>query len=84
VDDVFRQRMPEIIQWVLRFSYGVTAGGTDAEMLADKGQKVFLGQQYVMQMAMSIFAELGAVMGLVWKHKRLCACLRASVSDEKR
>jgi ABC-type uncharacterized transport system fused permease/ATPase subunit len=64
VDDVFRQRMPEIIQWILRFSYGIVAGGTDAEMLADKGEKVFLGQQYVMQMAMSIFAELGAVMGL--------------------
>ena len=64
VDDVFRQRMPEIIQWILRFSYGIVAGGTDAEILADKGQKVFLGQQYVMQMAMSIFAELGAVMGL--------------------
>ena len=64
VDDVFRQRIPETIQWILRFSYGINAGGTDAEMLADKGQKVFLGQQYVMQMAMSIFAELGAVMGL--------------------
>ena len=33
-------------------------------MLADGGSKVFLGQQLVMEMAMKIFAELGAVMGV--------------------
>ena len=33
-------------------------------MCADGGAKVFLGQQLVMEMAMKIFAELGAVMGV--------------------
>jgi|EP01047_Picozoa_sp_COSAG01_P034193 hypothetical protein len=71
VDDMFRQRIPGIIQWVLRFSYGVLSGGSDAEMLADGGSAVFLGQQYVMQMSESIFAELGAVMGLAEKFATL-------------
>ena len=37
IADFFRSRVPETLQWVLRFFYGLIAGGTDADMLADKG-----------------------------------------------
>ena len=64
VEDLFRSRIPEVLQWVLRFSYGVSAGGTDAEMVADRGSKVFLGQQRLQEMAAMIFGEMGAIMNL--------------------
>ena len=54
VEDLFRSRIPEVLQWVLRFSYGVSAGGSDAEMLADKGSTVFLGQQYLQVLVLQI------------------------------
>lgn len=42
VDNVFRQRIPDVIQWILRFSYGLREGGTDAEMLAGPSARCFL------------------------------------------
>ena len=37
VQDVFQSRFPEGANWAMRFAYGVMAGGSDAELLADKG-----------------------------------------------
>ena len=42
----------------------MTAGGSDEDMLADKGSAVFLGQQYLQEMAGMIFGEMGAIMNL--------------------
>lgn len=63
--DVFQNRIPEGAQWLMRFAYGVVAGGTDEEMLADKGQKVNLGQVYLASMCGEVFSSLGAMIGLV-------------------
>jgi hypothetical protein len=51
--------------WGLRFSYGVMHGGSDADMLADKGQKVNMGQQYVGSMCHEVFESLGQMIGMV-------------------
>lgn len=40
--------MPEVLQWVLRFAFGVVHGGTDAEILADGAAKVNMGQTLIM------------------------------------
>ena len=39
IQDVFQSRIPEGANWVMRFAYGMIAGGTDAELLEDKGVK---------------------------------------------
>lgn len=57
--------MPETLQWGLRFTYGRVAGGTDAEMLADRGSKVMLGQQRLHSMSSEIFTSVGQIMNLV-------------------
>ena len=40
-------------------------GGSDADMLADKGQKVNMGQQYVGSMCNEVFPALGSMIGMV-------------------
>ena len=54
MDNVFRQKIPDVIQWILRFSYGVLEGGTDAEILADNGLSLNLGQQRVMEVPLGV------------------------------
>ena len=44
IEDIFKQRIPDMLQWILVFAYGFWHGGSDADMLADKGAKVNLGQ----------------------------------------
>eukprot|EP01046_Picozoa_sp_COSAG06_P073007 COSAG06_NODE_21626_length_750_cov_1.651306_1_plen_93_part_10 len=51
-------------RWVLRFSYGTVAGGTDAQFLADKGSSVFLGQTKLQQMSDEIFQNMASIMAL--------------------
>ena len=65
IRQVFQDQIPEAWFWTLRFSYGVMYGGTDADMLADKGQKVNMGQQYVGEMCGQVFQSLGAMIGMV-------------------
>ena len=67
VEDVFRSRFPDILQWVLRFSYGYTQGGTDEEILADGGRTLNLKQAQLVSMSGMVFAELGVLIGLAEK-----------------
>ena len=63
-EDLFKARLPEILQWVLRFFVAVSAGGTNAEMVSDLGGSMFAMQHQLQQMANLIFGEMGAVMQL--------------------
>jgi hypothetical protein len=49
----------------MRFAYGVMAGGSDAELLADRGVKLNLGQAYLASMCTEVFQSLGDMIGLV-------------------
>ena len=63
-------------RWVLRFSYGTVAGGTDAQFLADKGSSVFLGQTKLQQMSDEIFQNMASIMALAERmavRKNACA-----------
>jgi ABC-type uncharacterized transport system fused permease/ATPase subunit len=64
IEDFFRARMPELIRWVMVFSYARLFGGTDAEMLADKGAKVNRGQTYLQTLCQQLFGCLGKLIGL--------------------
>ena len=72
IQDVFQSRIPEGANWVMRFAYGVIAGGTDAELLEDKGVKVNLGQAYLASMCGEVFESLGvrrlvsSLLFLIW------------------
>ena len=65
-------------RWVLRFSYGTVAGGTDAQFLADKGSSVFLGQTKLQQMSDEIFQNMASIMALAERMAvRKNACLKS-------
>ena len=67
VEDVFRSRVPDILQWVLRFTYGVSKGGTDEAILADGGADLNLRQTQLVSMSGMVFGELGVLIGLAEK-----------------
>ena len=55
IEDFFRARMPEMIRWVMVFSYAHFFGGTDAEMLADNGAKVNRGTSALVHLLFDAF-----------------------------
>ena len=50
IQDIFQTRVPEVLQWVLLFSFAVFHGGTDEAILADGAATVNRGQTYIMTM----------------------------------
>ena len=72
VEDVFRSRVPDILQWVLRFTYGVTKGGTDEQILNDGGRQLNLAQSQLVSMSGMVFGELGVLLGLAEKFVSGC------------
>eukprot|EP01052_Picozoa_sp_SAG31_P009106 SAG31_NODE_472_length_15237_cov_3.424891_2_plen_674_part_00 len=59
VQDLVQTRVPWVIQFVLRFAYGYLFGGTDAELIADRGQAVNAGQAYLMSALPQVSIQLG-------------------------
>jgi hypothetical protein len=45
---VFQSRIPDVFMWVLRFGFGYYYGGTDEEVMADRGQSLNRDQTYLM------------------------------------
>lgn len=64
VEDIFKQRIPDMLQWIIVFLYGYWYGGTDEQMLADKGAKVNLGQVYLQSLQVQLFDCLGRLISL--------------------
>ena len=64
IKNVFESRIPDILQWIIRFSYGYFYGGTDEEILADGGAALNEGHTYVMTMIPQIFHNVGAALSL--------------------
>ena len=60
VQDVFQTRIPDVLQWTIRFMYGYLYGGTDEQIIADKGATINVGQAYIMAMIPQITGNLGA------------------------
>ena len=48
-----------MIKWLLVFGFAYTLGGTDAEMLADKGARVNQQQTRLQTLSVQLFACLG-------------------------
>ena len=64
IEDLFRARIPETLQWVFRFLYGRNQFGSDQELLQDKGDGLFRGQQQLLQMTDEIFGSVGQILAL--------------------
>jgi hypothetical protein len=57
VEDFFRGRVPDLIQWLLRFGYGLYGvQQTDAELLDDMGAKLNRGQTYLVNLSGQVIA----------------------------
>lgn len=67
VEDIFKNRIPDLLQWVLRFMYGYLKGGSDAEIVADGGASLNANQQQLVLMNGMVFGELGVLIGLTEK-----------------
>ena len=67
VQDLIETRVPDVVQWVLRFYYGIKFGGSDAEFLADKGQRVNAGQAYLMSALPQVSINLGQAIASIEK-----------------
>lgn len=63
VEDFFRGRLPDLVQWAVRFSFGFY-GFTDAQVIADKGAAMFRGQTQLASMSSSIFGHMGIILRL--------------------
>jgi ABC-type uncharacterized transport system fused permease/ATPase subunit len=61
VEDIFRGRLPDIVQWVLRFAYGYLYF-TDASVLADRGAAMFTGQVQLAAMTSMLFGHVGIIL----------------------
>lgn len=58
-EDIFRSRVPDTLQWVLRFMYGYNQkAGTDADILADAGEQLNKGQTELVLLCSSSFCSL--------------------------
>jgi ABC-type uncharacterized transport system fused permease/ATPase subunit len=64
IKDIFETRIPDVLRWFVLFVYGVQAGGSDADVVADRGQKINEGQTYIQQMLPQITQNLGACLRL--------------------
>lgn len=60
VEDLFQARMPDLIQWAVRFSYGRSF--TDAQVIADKGSQMYQGQVQLASMTQSLFGHMGIIL----------------------
>jgi ABC-type uncharacterized transport system fused permease/ATPase subunit len=66
-ENIFRTQVPDTLQWVLRFAYGYSKGGSDEAILADGGQQLNRGQTQLVAMCGIVFGELGVLLGLAEK-----------------
>jgi ABC-type uncharacterized transport system fused permease/ATPase subunit len=64
VQDVIQSRIPDVFQWVLRFSFGYYFGGTDEDVLADAGASLNRNQTYLMAVIPQISGNMGAAISL--------------------
>lgn len=62
--DIFETRIPDVLRWCVLFYYGVQAGGSDADVIADRGQKINEGQTYIQAMLPQITQNLGQCLRL--------------------
>lgn len=67
VKNIFESRIPDVLQWGIRFAYGLFYGGTDEEILMDGGAALNEGHTYVMTMIPQIFHNVGAALDLATK-----------------
>jgi ABC-type uncharacterized transport system fused permease/ATPase subunit len=61
VEDVFQSRLPDLIQWIVRFSYG-RLYFTDAQIIADKGAAMYQGQVQLASLSSSLFGHMGIIL----------------------
>ena len=54
VEDIFQGRLPDLIQWTVRFAFG-RLYFTDSQIIADKGAAMYQGQVQLASMTSSLF-----------------------------
>ena len=64
VRNIFETRIPDVLRWFVLFTYGVQAGGSDADVIADRGRTINEGQTYIQQMLPQITQNLGECLRL--------------------
>ena len=80
VEDIFKQRLPDMIQWILVFAYALWEGGTDSEMMADHGQKVNIGVVYLQGLQGQLFGCLGRLISLAEPYANMTGMI-ANISE---
>jgi hypothetical protein len=62
-----QSQVPDVAQWLIRFAYGVNHGGSDEELVADRGGDMNRGSTYLMAVLPQIFGSLGGLINLSGK-----------------
>eukprot|EP01048_Picozoa_sp_COSAG05_P004914 COSAG05_NODE_279_length_12322_cov_79.874744_6_plen_104_part_00 len=60
VEDLFQTRFPDLIQWGVRFLYGLSF--SDTAIIADKGARMYQGQVQLASLTQSLFGHLGVIL----------------------
>ena len=64
IEHIFQIRVPEVLKMCLRYYFAVKFGGTDAEIMADQGQDLNSGQQFLLTAQVRAVSRTSALAGI--------------------